>query len=315
MLSQLEHDLLLAVQDGDEALVRTLLEAGADPNAGAWARFEHTAVSLAIENGYEAIFDELISRGLLYGMTEERGPQRIATKSFPRDTSIKATLQIWIANTMPSVIRNISSSWLPNETHSMSPGERALEAVLRSDAATESMVIKLLDANLLASQPYSHLEVARKLLDLAIERCWTTLASYLLEREAPVDTGPSEMSKECYWPSFFGSVSHTLPHIDAKVMPEHLLYRRKVISILDEYYIERSMQVSTWAKAVSSRVFHDLSRSKSEQERTTARVMLDVLRRSSANPSKPDDSGLDALSYAVQQAYPCAVFEEVLQAW
>ncbi|KAF1852223.1 ankyrin [Cucurbitaria berberidis CBS 394.84] len=65
-----ESELLQAVEDEDVNAVITLLEAGADPNAGL---FKHeTAISKAISTGNEEILDLLLRNGSLQCMIEEQ---------------------------------------------------------------------------------------------------------------------------------------------------------------------------------------------------------------------------------------------------
>ncbi|KAK4496821.1 hypothetical protein PRZ48_012805 [Zasmidium cellare] len=311
---QLEDELLQAVKDGEEALVQMLLQAEADPNAGAWARSGHTAVSQAIMNGHEKILDELLNHGHLYGMVEERGPQKIPQRPAQTNRSLRSSFGDWVARVQLAAVRAMCS-WGPKEHDWMPPAERTFRAILRSTAGTESMVLKLLDAGMLASQPYGRSEVARKLFELSLDKCWPTLTGSLLSKSVSVDSGPDETFKECCWPSFIGTMAEIWPDIDAQRLPEFLLYRRRVLSFLDGSYIERARPVSTWVSLVNSPRFHELSQSVSDRDQAICAAMLHIIRKSGASPFKRDHDGMDCLSYVVRASYPDFVFEAVLQAW
>ncbi|KAF4423684.1 putative ankyrin repeat-containing protein [Fusarium austroafricanum] len=64
----------------------------------------------------------------------------------------------------------------------VSPAKKVLDALLEPTSVTESIVLKLLQADMLAARPYSKPQVVLELCDLAIDRCWNEVLTYLVRQ-------------------------------------------------------------------------------------------------------------------------------------
>lgn len=203
---------------------------------------------------------------------------------------------------------------LPNPGRWRSPAERVLESVLESESVTEIIVLKLLQADTLASQPYDRSEVARKLLGLAVNKCWPELTSFLVGARVPVDQGVSPASKELKWPAPSEALIYAFPSISLDNLFVSYFDGRPVLSHMDTFNLESPKQISTFVQLVQCRKFRDLATSQSEDKADCQR-MMDILRDSGANPLLTDHRGHDALSYLVKISCSTNVLMHMVQLW
>jgi hypothetical protein len=163
---------------------------------------------------------------------------------------------------------------LPNPERWRSPAERVLESVFESESVTESMVLKLLRADTLASRPYERSEVARRLLNLAVNKFWPELTRFLVGTGAPVDQGVSPSSEELKWPPPLEAFTYVFPSESLSYLPVSYFDRRPVLSHMDRFDLEYPRSISTFMQLVESRRFLDLATSKSEDDWADCQRMM-----------------------------------------
>jgi ankyrin repeat protein len=207
---------------------------------------------------------------------------------------------------------------LPKLGRWRSPAERVLESVLESESVTEIMVLKLLRADTLASQPYDRSEVARKLLGLAVNKCWPELTRFLVGARVPVDQGVSPASNELKWPAPSEVFIYAFPSVSLSSLPVSYFDGQPVLSHMDTFNLESPKQISTFVQLVQSRKFRDLATSQSEDnwlDWADCQRMMNILRDGGADPLLTDHHGHDALSYLVQMSPSTNVLIHMAQLW
>lgn len=95
--------------------------------------------------------------------------------------------------------------WVP-------PAKKVLDAVLESTSVTESIVLKLLQAEMLAARPYSKSHVVLELCDLAIDRCWSEVLVYLVRQGAILEPLDHRSSlQDTSWPHVMEAIVYVIP--------------------------------------------------------------------------------------------------------
>ncbi|KAJ6592897.1 ankyrin repeat-containing domain protein [Mycena capillaripes] len=201
-----------------------------------------------------------------------------------------------------------------------SPAEKTLQSILDSDSVTEAIVLKLLRKGLLASPPYKRSEVARNLLDVAINKCWANLTEYLLEEGVLVDHWPSSSAMK--WPAKAEAIQHTFPHADLDVLPAQIFKGRHITNQYKWFHWNKPKSISTFAQLARSTKFRELASSevndghiKADDSWAHCHRMMNVLRDGGANPLLVDKSGCDALSDLVKFSCSRSVFQKMVNLW
>lgn len=106
----------------------------------------------------------------------------------------------------PEVISRLQRrNWVP-------PAKKVLDAVLESTSITESIVLKLLRADMLAARPYSKSHVVLELCDLAIDRCWSEVLVYLVRQGAVLEPLDHRLSlQDTSWPHVMEAIVYEIP--------------------------------------------------------------------------------------------------------
>jgi hypothetical protein len=95
----------------------------------------------------------------------------------------------------PEVISRIQRrDWVPL-------AKKILDVVLESTSVIESVLLKLLQADMLAARPYSKSQVVLELCDLAIDRCLNEVLVYLVRQGAILEPLDHRSSlQDTSWP-------------------------------------------------------------------------------------------------------------------
>jgi len=205
-------------------------------------------------------------------------------------------------------------SLLPNSEPWRSPVERVLESVFASESVTEVMVLKLLQADTLVSQPYQRSEVARVLLGLAVNKCWPELTRFLISAGVLVDQEVSNASEELKLPAPSEAFACVLPSKSLHYLTAAYFRRRSVLDGFRRKY-PFTLSISTFAQLVHSRRFQDLATSESEDNWADCKRMMNILRDGGANPLLTDDRGHDALSNLAGTSCSTDVLRHMAQLW
>lgn len=105
-----------------------------------------------------------------------------------------------------------------------SPAARVVDAITDSAHVNETILLRLLSANILIHRPYRSSALAQVLLGIAVKRSWAEVARFLVDNETTVDPlEESEPSQRFCWPSLFLVLTHhTSPKLSA-FFPKNLL--------------------------------------------------------------------------------------------
>ncbi|KAF7164659.1 hypothetical protein CNMCM6106_001111 [Aspergillus hiratsukae] len=205
---------------------------------------------------------------------------------------------------------------LPLSTYDgwLSPAEKVLRAVLESELVTEAMVLELLQADTLASQPYERSEVARALLGLAVRKGWPRLTRYLVNAGVPVDRGLSSHSYDLRWPALTEALVYVFRPQDLFILPRTCFHGTPVLRSTD--VSRRHCRASTFAQI--RRPANTRSQAASDStngvfEAASLMEMMDILRDCGADPLLTDSQGYDALFYIIQQRCPTDAVRHMLQ--
>ncbi|RHZ53721.1 uncharacterized protein CDV56_102257 [Aspergillus thermomutatus] len=196
----------------------------------------------------------------------------------------------------------------------LSPAEKVLRAVLESESVTEAMVLKLLQADTLASQPYERSEAARTLLGLAVRKCWPRLTRYLVNAGVPVDRGLSSHSYDLRWPALTEALVYVFRPQDLFIVPRTYFHGKRVLWSTDTSL--RHGRVSTFAqlrRPVNTRNQAVSGSTNDVSEAASLMEMMDILRDCGADPLLTDSQGNDFLIYVIQQRWPTDAVRHLLQ--
>ncbi|KAF2669759.1 ankyrin [Microthyrium microscopicum] len=182
----------------------------------------------------------------------------------------------------------------------ISPGEKFLYSLCKSQLATESMVQSVIQQTDLILIPFEESEVARKLLELAVAKCWRQLTRFLLDGGAPIDQATFLSTKKLRWPALSKAIAYAMPSESLTELSAQLFVGRPVSVSLNSPTLSREdSKRATFVTLVCSPMFRQLSKSDSEHDLAICMEMMDILYCGGANPLQKSIDGFDALSHLV----------------
>ncbi|EXK23823.1 hypothetical protein FOMG_19419 [Fusarium oxysporum f. sp. melonis 26406] len=193
----------------------------------------------------------------------------------------------------PAVItRSQRRDWVP-------PAKKVLDAVLESTSVTESIVLKLLQADMLAARPYSKSQVVLELCDLAIDRCWYEVLMYLVRQGAVLEPLDHRSSlRNTSWPHVMEALGYAFPSAEQNGF---------ATACFNGIPIRGSIKRLPWSllhpkpafhALVQSTVFRRLASSGLEHDEALCEKMMDILVEAGADPTAIHH-GCDVASHIV----------------
>ncbi|KAI6763995.1 hypothetical protein HG530_007784 [Fusarium avenaceum] len=180
----------------------------------------------------------------------------------------------------PEVISRIQRrDWVP-------PAKKVLDAVLESTSVTESIVLKLLQADMLALRPYSKSHVVLELCDLAIDRCWSEVLVYLVRKGAILEPLDHRYSlQDTSWPHIIEAIVYVFPAAEPKGF---------ATASFEGITVRDSIERPPWSLMRPKPAFHALMESTTfqrlvssdlESDEALCEKMMDILVEAGADPT------------------------------
>ncbi|KAK3324497.1 ankyrin repeat-containing domain protein [Cercophora scortea] len=166
------------------------------------------------------------------------------------------------------------------------PGKVVLDAIFESKIDIERIVIRLLQADVLASKPYSKSLVALELCDLAIDRCWTQLLDFLVDNGAKAEGVPvRNLLETCKWPPLADAVAYAVPSANPLDFSEKAFEQvRAVQGGLRQPLWELLEPAGAFYRLMRSEKFQTLAVSGLPEDEATCVEMMYLLAQAGADP-------------------------------
>ncbi|XTI84864.1 ankyrin repeat-containing domain protein [Cenococcum geophilum] len=195
-----------------------------------------------------------------------------------------------------------------------SPAEKAFESLYQSDSVTESVVLKLLQADMLASHPYRNSKIASRLFELAVDRCWPELTRYLLFNGVPVEEEILSASETLRWPSVIDAITYTSPSEPLHYLSKQYWHSKEVHPYM-ESRLYRSTPYSLFLNLAQSSTFQSLATSEDAGDREACKKMMAILLAAGANPLLTDSRQQDSLSLLAGTACSPDILQCMASLW